>query len=161
MEGVGLTLRGITLVERLGKLLQWRSRAQSLPVVAEDVRCPLHDCQAQVAVQNDPHAPSRRQYVNVVGCSLLSNAAIGLPEHRAYLPDAPSCEVLLEPARSHPVYTTGVSCGQECRFVLSAAACAVAPPPLWCTSGASDAVELMRQVDPSFTESRLLWYSGA
>ena len=161
MEGVGLTLLGFTFVERLGKLLHRRHRTQSLPIVARNVRCPLHDCQAEVAVRTDPRARARQQYVDVVGCSLLSDAAIGLPEQRAYLPDGPPCEILLETARRYPVYATGVSCRQQCRFVLNVAASPVAAPVLACASGASDAIELMRQADPSFTDSRLLWYSGA
>jgi hypothetical protein len=161
MEGVGLTLLGFTFVERLEKLLPWRHRAQPLPIVARDVRCPLHDCQAEVSVRTDPRATSRQQYVDVIGCSLVSDGAIGLPERRAYLPDAPSCSVLLETATTRPVYATGVSCRQPCRFVLNAAALPVPPPALACASGASDAIELMRQVDSSFTDSRLLWYSGA
>jgi len=160
MKGVGLTVLGFTFVERVGKILRWRPRAQQLPIVARDVRCPLHDCQAAVTVRTDPDAPSREQYVDVVGCSLMSDAAFGLPEHRAYLPDAPSCSVLLEAAATHPVYATGVSCGQPCRFVLNVAALSVAPPPLACASGVSDAIELMRQADPRFSDSRLLWYSG-
>jgi hypothetical protein len=160
MEGVGLTVLGFRFVERMGKLLQWRPRARQLPIVARDVRCPLHDCQAAVTVRTDPDAPSREQYVDVVGCSLMSDAAFGLPEHRAYLPDAPSCSVLLETATTHPVYATGVSCRQPCRFVLNVAALSVAPPPLACASGVSDAIELMRQVEPRATDSRLLYYSA-
>ena len=159
MEGVRLTLRGITFVERVGKLLQWRPRAQQLPIVSRDVRCPLHDCQAEVTVRTDPDAPSRRQYVDVVGCSLMSDPAFELPERRAYLADAPSCSVLLETATTHPVYATGVSCRQPCRFVLNAAALSVAPKPLACASGASDAIELMRQASSRSTDSRLLLYS--
>ena len=160
MGGVGLTLRGISFVERIGKLFRWRPRAQRLPIVARDVRCPVHDCQAAVTVRTDPDAPSREQYVDVVGCSLMSDAAFGLPEHRAYLPDAPTCSVLLETATTHPIYATGVSCRQACRFVLNVSALSVAPPPLACASGVSDAIELMRQADPRGTDSRLLWYSG-
>ncbi len=160
MKGVGLTVLGFTFVERVGKILRWRPRAQQLPIVARDVRCPLHDCQAAVTVRTDPDAPSREQYVDVVGCSLISDAAFGLPEHRAYLPDAPSCSVLLEAAATHPVYATGVSCGQPCRFVLNVAALSVPPPPLACASGVSDAIELMRQADPRGADSRLLYYSA-
>ena len=160
MEGIGLTVLGFTFVERVGKMLRWRPRAQQLPIVTRDVRCPLHDCQAAVTVRTDPDAPSREPYVDVVGCSLMSDAAFGLPEHRAYLPDAPSCSVLLEPAGRYPVYSMGVSCRQPCRFVLNAAALSVAPAPIACTSGASDAIELMRQVDPRATDSRLLYYSA-
>ena len=160
MEGVGLTLRGINFVERMGKLFLRRLRGRHLPIVSRDVRCPLHDDQAAVTVRTDPDAPSREQYVDVVGCSLLSDAAFGLPEHRAYLPDAPSCSVLLETATTHPVYATGVSCRQPCRFVLNVAALSVAPPPLACASGVSDAIELMRQVEPRAVDSRLLYYSA-
>ena len=123
MEGVGLTLLGVTLVARVEKLLKWRLRARSLPIVARDVRCPLHDCQAEVTVRTDPDAPSRDQYVDVVGCSLLSDAAIGLPARRAYLPDTPPCEVVVETARSYPVYATEVSCRQPCR------SCSTPPNP--------------------------------
>jgi hypothetical protein len=160
MEGVGLTLLGFTFVERVGKLLQWRPRARALPIVTRDVRCPLHDGQAVVTVRTDPDAPARAQYVDVVGCSLLSDVAIGLPEQRAYLPDAPTCSVLLETAATHPVYASGVSCRQPCRFVLNVAALSVAPPPLACASGVSDAIELMRQADPRATDARLLWYAS-
>ena len=157
MEGVGLTLLGGTLVARVGKLLQWRPHTRSLPIVVRDVRCPLHDCQAVVNVRTAPDAPARRQYVDVAGCSLLSDAAIGLPEQRAYLPDAPACSVLLEPASAHPVYAADVSCSQRCVGVLNAAAGSVPPRTLECASGTSDAIDLMRQADP---RCRLLGCSG-
>jgi hypothetical protein len=159
MKGVSLTRLGVTFVARVEKLLRWRPRARSLPIVARDVRCPLHDCQAEVSVRTDPHARARAEYVDVVGCSLLSDAAIGLPALRAYLPDTPPCEIVVETAKRHPVYASGVSCRQPCRFVLNAAALSVAPQPLACASGASDAIDLIRQADSRSTDSRLLLYS--
>lgn len=159
MEGVGLTLLGFTFVERVGKLLHWRPRARSLPIVTRSVRCPLNDSPAIVSVRTRPNAPSRRQYVDVAGCSLLSDVAVALPERRAYLADAPACSVLMERATTHPVYDVDVSCSQRCVGVLNAAATSVAPRPLACVSGVSDAIELMRQVDARCSDSRLLWYS--
>lgn len=160
MEGVGLTLLGIILVAGVGTLLWRRHRAQQFPIVSRGVRCPVHDCQADVSVRANPDAHVGHRYVEVVGCSLLSDAAVALPERRAYLPDSPPCEVLLETARSYPVYATEVSCAQPCVFVLNAAAPSVAPPALACASGASDAIDLMRQADPQSSDSRLLWYSS-
>jgi len=148
MEGVGL----------MGRLLRWRPRARSLPIVARDVRCPLHDGQAVVNVRTDPDAPSRRQYVDVAGCSLLSDAVIGLPEQRAFLPDAPPCSVMLVSAATHPVYAAEASCSQQCVGVLNAAAASFAARPLTCASGVSDTIDLMRQADPRGADARLLWY---
>jgi hypothetical protein len=98
--------------------------------------------------------------VEVTACSLLSDAAIALPEHTAYLPDSPPYTVRLEAARSYPVYSTEVSCRQSCVFVLNAAAPSVAPQPLECASGTADGIDLMRQVVRHPTGSQLLWYAG-
>jgi hypothetical protein len=160
MEGVGLTVLGFTFIERVEKLFRWPFHARPLPVVERGVRCPIHDHQAVVSIKTDPDARSREQYVDVIGCSLLSDAAIGLPARRAYLPDAPACSVLVDAAATHPVYASGVSCRQPCRFVLNVAASAVPPPPLACASGVCDAIELMRQADPKFADTRLLFYSA-
>lgn len=160
MEGIELIV-GIVLIAGVCVLYGRRRRVQRLPLAFEGVRCPLHHEQADVTVRIDPAARDNRQYVDVVGCSLLSDAAVALPEQRAYLPDSPPCDVVLEPARSHPVYVTGVSCSQPCRSVLNAAAPPVAPQPLTCASGASDAIDLMRQADGRSSDARLLWYSSS
>ena len=131
-----------------------------MPIVSRNVLCPLHDGQADVTVRTDPDARSCRQYVDVVTCSLLSDAAVALPERRGYLPDSPPCEVLLETARAYPVHTTDVSCPQSCVFVLNAASSSMPPQPLACASGVSDGIDLMQQVDRRATGSRLLWYSS-
>jgi hypothetical protein len=159
MEGIGLTLLGVILVGGVAAL-RWRSRRQRWPVVSRSVLCPMHDSRADVTVRTDPEARPSRQYVDVVACSLLSDAAVGLPEQRGYLPDSPPCEVLLEPARAYPVHTTDVSCSQPCVFALNAASSSVTPRPLTCASGVSDGIDLMRQVDRHTTGSRLLWYSS-
>ena len=159
MEGISLTLLGVILVAGVATLL-WRYRRQRLPIVSQSVLCPLHDSQADVTVRTDPDARPCRQYVDVVACSLLSDAAVARPERRGYLPDSPPYEVLLEPARAYPVHMTDVSCLQPCVFVLNAASSSVTPRPLACASGVSDGIDLMRQVDRHTTGSRLLWYSS-
>jgi hypothetical protein len=113
-----------------------------------------------VTVRADLDARPCGQYVDVVACSLLSDAAVGLPERRGYLADSPPCQVLLEPARAYPVRTTDVSCSQPCVFVLNAASSSVTPRPLACASGVSDGIDLMRQVDRRVSGSRLLWYAS-
>lgn len=160
MEGIGLIVLGIVL-GALASALWWRRyRRQRLPVVSTGVHCPLHDYPADVIVRTDPDARSGRRHVDIVACSLLSDAAVGLPEQRAYLPDAPPCEVVLDTAKAHPVYVTEVSCRKSCVHVLNAAASAAPPRPLTCASGVSDGIELMRQVDRHAACSRPLWYSG-
>lgn len=157
MEGVGLALLGMTLLGGIGALSWQRRRRQRLPVTSQSVRCPLHDCQARVTVRTDPGAHADRQYLEITACSLLSDAAIGLPEHSTYLPDGPPFKVRLEAASAYPVYAD-VSCAQPCVFVLNEAAPSVAPRPLECTSGASDGIDLVRQAVRKPTASQLLWY---
>jgi hypothetical protein len=114
-----------------------------------------------VSVRTDPEAQSCRQYLRVTTCSLLSNAAVALPERIAYLSDSPSYRVQLEPARSYPVHTTEVSCPQDCVFLLNEAAVATALPPVTCTSGMSDSIDLVRQTIRNPRMSRLLCYYGS
>lgn len=159
MEGVGLILFGIILVGGVAMLL-WRYRRQRLPVVARSVLCPVHESPADVTVRTDLDARPCRQYVDVVACSLLSDAAVALPERKGYLPDSPPCEVLLEPARAYTVHTADVSCAQPCVFVLNAASSSSTPRPLACASGVSDGIDLMRQIDRRVSGSRLLWYAS-
>ena len=159
MEGVSLTLLGVVLVAGVATL-RWRYRRQRLPVASRSVLCPVHEDQADVTVRTDPEARPGRQYVDVVACSLLSDAAFALPERRGYLADSPPCEVLLETARAYPVHTADVSCRQPCVFALNAASSAERPQPLACASGVSDGIDLMRQIDGRVSGSRLLWYSS-
>ena len=160
MDGLGLALLGMTLIGGVGVRRWQRHRKQQLPLTSQDVRCPLHDCQAEVTVRTDPRAHSCRRYVDVTACSLLSDAAVALPEHTAYLPDSPPYRVRLEAARSYPVYSTEISCPQSCVFVLNAAEPSIAPQPLKCTSGVADGIDLMRQVVGHPTGYQLLWYSS-
>ena len=160
MDGFGLALIGMTLIGGIGMLRWRRHRKQQLPLTSQTVRCPSHDCQADVSVRTDPRAHSHRRYVDVTACSLLSDAAVALPEHSAYLPDSPPYKVRLEAARSYPVYATEVSCPQPCVFVLNAAAPSVAPRPLECTSGTADGIDLNRQVAGHPAGYPLLWYSS-
>ncbi len=158
MEGVGLILLGILLIAAIGTLAWQRHRGQRLQVTHQTVRCPLHDCQANVAVRTDPDARSRRQFVDVTACSLLSDAGGALPERTAYLSDFPPCKVRLEPARSYPVYAAEVSCPQHCVLALNESSVSVVSPSVECTSGISDAVELAAQTVRNPRISRLLWY---
>ena len=158
MDGIGLSLL-VTLVASIALLLWQRSRRQRLQVTHHSVRCPIQGDRAEVAVATDPAAQSVRQYVAVTACSLVPNAAIGLPERVAYLWDPP-CKVLMDPPRSFPLYTAGVSCRQPCVTVLNATAVSGAPLPLRCSSGASDAIALAEQALGSGRMSRLLWYAS-
>jgi hypothetical protein len=159
MDATGLTLLGMTLIGGIGTLLWQRHRKQRLPTTHHSVRCPLHDGQAEVAVRTDLGAQSCRQFVGVTTCSLLSDAAVALPERTAYLSDFPPHKVRLEAARSHPVYAAEVSCPQHCVLVLNQAAVSVAPRPVECTSGA--AMELATQTVGNPRIIRLLWYFGS
>jgi hypothetical protein len=160
MDGIELTLLA-TLVGSIALLLlRRRSQRQRLPVTHHSVRCPIRDDRAEVAVATDAAARSARQYVAVTGCSLLPDAAIGLPERFAYLGDGPPCRVRLEPASSYPLYTAEVSCRQPCVVVLNMTAVSGERLPLRCTSGVSDAIALAEQALGSPRMSRLLWYAS-
>jgi hypothetical protein len=158
MEGVGLTLLGMTLIGAIGALVWRRHRGQRLQVTQHNVRCPLHDCRANVAVRTDPDARSRHQFAGITTCSLLSHAAVALPERTAYLSDFPPYKVRLEAARSYPVYAAEVSCPQHCVLVLNESSVSVVSQPVECVSGVSDAIELAAQTVRSPRISRLLWY---
>jgi hypothetical protein len=160
MDGIGLSLL-VALAGSIALLLWRRSRRQRMQVTHHSVLCPIRDDQAEVAVATDPAARSGREYVAVTGCSLLPDAAIGLPERVAYLWDGPPCRVRMEPARSSPLYGAEVSCRQPCVGVLNATAVFGAPSPLRCTSGASDAIALAEQALGSGRMSRLLWYASS
>ena len=159
MDGIGLSLLAI-VVGGIALLLWRRSRRQRLQVTHHCLRCPIEGDRAEVAVATDPAAPSARQYLAVTSCSLRSDAAIGLPERVAYLGDGPPCRVLLDPARSYPLYSGEVSCRQPCVGVLNATAVSGTPLPLRCRSGVSDAITLAEQAIGSGRMSRLLWYTG-
>jgi hypothetical protein len=161
MGGVGLTLLGLTLIGTIGVLWWRRHRKQRLVDTHHGVRCPRHDSQAHVTVRTDPGAQSCRQYLRVTTCSLLSDAAVAVPERIAYFPDFPPYKVRLEPARPHPVHATEVSCPQDCVFVLNETAVCATLPPVACTSGVGDSIELVRQTIRNPRISRLLCYYGA
>ena len=160
MNGIGLVLLAVLLGG--ASLLLWHRyrRQRRLRVTHHSLRCPIHGGQAEVAVETDPLAQSCRQYVAVRSCSFLSDVAVGLPERTAYLADGPPFKVRLEPPRSSPVYTAEVSCPQHCVFVLNAAAVSGVPQPVECTSGASDAINLVEQTIRNPRISRILWYSS-
>ena len=159
MDALGLGLL-VTLVGSLALLLWRRRRQERLQVTHHRVRCPVHGECADVAVASDPLARSGWQHVAVTGCSLLPDAAIGLPERVAYLWDGPPCRVRIAPPRFSPLYTGEVACRQPCLAVLNAPTVPGAAMPLQCSSGASDAIELMEQAIGRGRMSRLLWYAS-
>ena len=161
MGGIGLTLLGLTLIGAIGALLWRRHREQRLVDTHHGVRCPRYETQAQVTVRTDPGAQSCRQYLRATTCSLLPDATVALPERIAYFPDFPPYKVRSGPARSHPVHATEVSCPQHCVLVLNQAAVCSAVPPVACTSGVSDSIDLVRQTIRNPRISRLLCYYGA
>ena len=158
MEGIGLTLLGMALIGGIGTLVWRRHRGQRLQITHHNLRCPLHGCQANLAVRTDPGARARQQFVGVTTCSLLPDAGGTLPERTAYLSDFPPYKVRLEAARSYPVYAAEVSCPQHCVFVLNESAASVVSQPVECTSGAGDAIGQVAQAVRNSRISRLLWY---
>jgi hypothetical protein len=143
-------------------LYVWRRRRweDQLSLTRHRVRCPIYGERADIAVATDPAAPSTRQYVEVRECSLIANAAVGLPERVAYLWDGPPCRVRMEPASTTPVYADRVACPQHCIDVMNATSVSAPAPPLRCSSGASDAISLAEQAQGSTRMSRLLWYTS-
>ena len=157
MDSVTLALL-VAVVGGIGWLARRAHRRRRLPLTDADVRCPENDSPATVIVRTDPAAATGSQYVDVVACSLLWDAAVRLPARTAYLADAPSVPLTLEPARS--ACATASPCGQGCVHVLNESAPSVARRPLDCTSGATDAIDLVRQAEHHPSVVRLLWYGG-
>src|SRR5262245_1524399 len=98
MNGIGIIVLGVRLAVIASAWLWRRYRRGRWPLVSRSVRCPLHDCRAEVTVRIDPDAAPLRGHADVVACSLVSGAAVALPARTAYLPDSPPCRVVLEPA---------------------------------------------------------------
>jgi hypothetical protein len=158
MEWTSLSLLSIALIGGAGMLWWQRHRGRQLPLTSQSVRCPLHDCQADVTVRTNPRAPLHQQHVGVTACSLLPSPAVALPERTGYLPDFPLYKVRLEAARPYPSPPREVSCRQHCLFLLNEATAPVMPRAICCTSGVSDGPELARQVIQHPAMTRLLWY---
>jgi hypothetical protein len=159
MDAIGLGLL-VMLVGSLALALWRRRRQERLEVTHHRLRCPMHGECADVTVASDPLARSGAQHVAVTGCSLLPDAAVGLPERVAYLWDGPPVPVRVAPPRFSPLYTGEVACRQPCLAMLNASAVPGAMRPLRCSSGASDAVALMEQAIGTGRMSRLLLYAS-
>lgn len=158
---VALVLLGLGLALGIGAVRWRRLRNRRLELSAHDVLCPMHQVRAHVAVATDPAAQSSRRYVGVRRCSLHSDMALGLPERTAYLPEAPTYKVRLEPAPSGAVYTADVSCAEDCLFVLNQTSATGPIQPVECISGACDAIDLARQATGSPRTAQLLGYFGS
>ena len=157
MDRIGLIIL-LTLLVTLMVVIRQRRRDR-LSITHHAVLCPEYGCRAEVAVQTDPRAQSCRQYVEVAGCSLFSDAAFALPERTGYLPDAPAWHVRLDPPRAMPVAAAGVACRQSCVLVLNRTAVSSAAQPVPDTPIMGNAMELARQAGDNPRMSRLLWYS--
>jgi hypothetical protein len=157
MESFGSILLGAFLVAGIVTLL-WRRHRRTWSLVSQGVRCPIHDCQAEVTARVNPAAAPSRRHASIVACSLLSDGAIGLPEQRGYLPDMPACAVVLEPARAR-LHATDAPCRQPCVRVLNAASSGTSRP-LTCASGVSDGLDLFRQADPEAAGRQALRYGS-
>jgi hypothetical protein len=158
MENIGSILLGAFLVAGVVALL-WKRQRRPWSLVSQGVRCPLHDCQAEVTAWVNPAAVPGRRHAHIAACSLLSDRAVGLPEQRAYLPDMPPCEVILESARAR-LHATDVPCRQPCVRVLNAASSGTSRP-LTCASGVSDGLDLLRLADPEAAGRQALWYGSS
>ncbi len=158
MDGMGIAL--IATAGAAAAYTWWRRRRnERLQSASVSVRCPQHDVHARIAVVTDPAARAGRRYLAVASCSLLSDAAVALPERTGYLADGPPCGMRLEPARG-VVYTGEVACRQPCVEILNATAASATTRPLACTSGFSDAYGLAEQALGPSRMARLLWYAS-
>jgi hypothetical protein len=123
-----------------------------LTVTQHTVTCPIHDCAATLQVGTDLDAAPSRRYRKVLACSLVSSAAV-TSTRSAGFPDATPPVPYLCSADWPPRHPTGVTCAKPCLRVLNAAE---AGPPLACSSGVADGLDLIRQTQ-SPGMMRVLW----
>jgi hypothetical protein len=160
MDGMTLGFLGLALAVVVCAVASQRRRSARSEATLQNVRCPLHECQAEVTVLTDRTNRSRRPFVSVQGCSLLGDAAVSLPEQTAYLPDGPPYPVRLNLASTRPVYRATPSCPQHCVFALNEAEASAGPEPQprLPVSMTSDAIELSRHVTQNPRIARLFWF---
>jgi hypothetical protein len=126
-----------------------------LTVTQHTVRCPVHDCTASLEVRTDAdEAPSRR-HRDVAACSLLTQAPTVPFARSGHFSDVAPPVSYLYSAEATPRHSTKVRCAKPCLDVLNAAEAGAAEPPR-CSSGVSDALELVRQTQ-SPGMMRVLW----
>ena len=119
------------------------------------VRCPKHDCGADLTVRTNSGARPSRRHLDVVSCSLLPSASFPPPTRTAYFAGMDPAVSYLSEIDCAPFHSAEVACSKPCLPVLNAAECGAAEP-VRCTSGISDALELARQVQsPALT--RVMW----
>jgi hypothetical protein len=130
-----------------------------LALTQHTVRCPLEGVTAGVTVRTDPDACPSRRHRDVAACSLRPSSPFVPPPRIGHFADmAPPLSYVCE-ADSTPLHALGVACSRRCLGVLNAAEPGAAEP-VRCTSGVSDALELIRRThSPAIT--RLLWFYGA
>jgi hypothetical protein len=134
-------------------------RMKRLIPTQHTVRCPLEDRPASVTVRTNPGGCPSRRHRDVTTCSLLPSTPFVPPPRAGYFSDMPDVPVTyVREVDSTPRHPVGVSCSKRCLAVLNAAEPG-AGEPRRCTSGVSDALELIRQTqNPAIT--RLLWFYG-
>jgi hypothetical protein len=153
-------LVAIVLLGGVGVLLVQRRRLRRLRITQEDMRCPLHDCRARLAVQTDTTAHPWRRYVDVTACSLLPSMSFVPPARAACFSDMSACEPYFYDITPSPRHSAEVACPKHCLYALTAADAGVSAAPIRCTSGISDGLELVRQTqNPRITQ--LLWFHSA
>ena len=135
-------------------------RQQRFTVTQQTLHCPMHDCRATSAVRTDASAHPSGRHVDVTACSLLPPTSFVLPARNAYFADMWPPEAYLYEVGQTPRHSAEVTCPKRCLAVLNAAESGPRPEPIRCTSGMSDALELVRQTQsPAIT--RLLWFYSA
>jgi len=130
-----------------------------LELTQQTMRCPLDGGTASLTVRTDPDGAPSCRYRDVTACSLLPPTSFILPPVRGYFSDVSPAVPYLCEVDPGPRHSVEVACPKPCLAILNAAEPGAAPP-LRCTSGVHDALELARQTE-SPAMMRVLWsYSG-
>lgn len=144
---------GIVVLTGIAAWLVWRCQ-QRLTRTRHTVRCPMHDDPAGLTVLTDAAASPSCRHVDVTACSLQPATAFTPSARKVYLADIAPPDAYLEAVGLGPLHLDEVACGKRCLQVLNAAESGA--QPVRCTSGVSDALELVRQTQsPAIT--RVLW----
>lgn len=122
------------------------------------VRCPVHGSLASLEVRTDPDSAPSCRHRDVAACSLLAQPPSAAFAPSGYFSDLPAPVSYRRSADSTPRHSTKVRCSKACLDVLNAAEAGPGETPR-CSSGVSDALELVRQTQgPAM--ARVLWMHG-
>lgn len=149
----------VVILAAVTTLLLRRRQQRRLTLTRHTVRCPENDCGAVVAVHTAPVVAPSRRHVDVIACSLMPATLLAPFARKAYFPDLAPPEPYLAGVERAPRHSENVACSKHCLLVLNAAESRPGAEPIRCTSGTSDALELVRQTQgPAIT--RLMWFYG-